>query len=77
MSETWTPPTVAEAITRLIAISETAQALLFCHGAFGMPWQDYEGFGTALMEALENPLLPHDWQVLRAFVEEATDAEMG
>jgi hypothetical protein len=70
-AETWTPPTVPEAVARLITISELAQALLFCHGAFGMPWKDYDGHGTELMNALENPILPHDWEVLRAFVAES------
>lgn len=60
------------AVARLIAISEYAQALLFLHGSSGMPWADYDGHGTALMEALENPILPHDWEVLRAFVAEAS-----
>jgi hypothetical protein len=70
MATEWTPPTVPEAVRRLIEISEAAQALLFLHGSFGMPWADYDGHGTALMNALEDPILPHDWEVLRAFVAE-------
>lgn len=60
--------TVAEAVDRLIAISELAHGLLVCHGAFGMPWPDYDGLGSRLVKALEDRNLPHDWEVARAFV---------
>ena len=63
----WTPPTVPEAITRIIEISELTQALLFLYGPC-RSWDDEEGYATRLVAALDATTLPHDWDVLRAFV---------
>lgn len=64
MATEWTPPTITEAVRRLVLISEHAQSILFLEGDFGHDTEQTR----ALTALLDDPILPHDWEVARAFV---------
>jgi hypothetical protein len=51
----------------MILISEYAQSILFLEGDFGRDTEQTRG----LIDLLDDPILPHDWEVLRAFVAES------